>query len=92
MMKKNEECPNCGCRKIIMNAKILDRGENDLHRELCVVVEGDPQAFIFKDRSYGVMTACICADCGFTEIYTGNARELYEKTSQANDGDLGSFC
>jgi predicted nucleic-acid-binding Zn-ribbon protein len=79
MMKKDEKCPNCESTKIIMNAKILDRADSQRHDELCVVVEGNANAFIFKDKSYGVMTACICSDCGFTEIYTANARELYEK-------------
>jgi predicted nucleic-acid-binding Zn-ribbon protein len=80
MMKRDNKCPNCGCIEIIMNATVVDRGHNDLHRELCLVVEGNPAAWIFKEKLYGVMTACVCADCGFTEIYTSNARELYEKT------------
>ncbi len=79
MMKEEEKCPNCEGTKIIMNAKILDRGDNDRHHELCAVVEGAPNALIFKEKSYGIMTACICSDCGLTEIYTENTRELYEK-------------
>jgi predicted nucleic-acid-binding Zn-ribbon protein len=81
VMKKDKKCPNCGCAEILMDARILDRGDNNRQdRELCVIVDGSPNAFIFKDRSYGVMTACICSGCGFTEIYTANARELYEKS------------
>jgi predicted nucleic-acid-binding Zn-ribbon protein len=84
MMKKDQKCPSCGCSDVLMNVKIVDRGHNDLHRELCVVVEANPEAFIFKERYYGVMRACICADCGFTEIYTENARELYEETQPSS--------
>jgi predicted nucleic-acid-binding Zn-ribbon protein len=80
MMKRDNKCPNCECTEIIMDVKIVDRGDDDRHHELCLVVEGDPTAWIFKDNSYGVMRACICAECGFTEIYTTNVRELYEKT------------
>lgn len=82
MIKKDKKCPNCGCTKIILDARILDRAHNG-DDELSVTVDGKPNAFIFTDRAYGAMTACICSDCGFTEIYTANARELYQKSMRS---------
>jgi predicted nucleic-acid-binding Zn-ribbon protein len=86
MLKKDRKCPNCGCTEIIINARILDKREGG-DDELRVAVDGKPNAFIFTDTSYGEMTACICSDCGFTEIYTANARELYQKSVRSQAAD-----
>jgi hypothetical protein len=71
-------CAACGSSKIIPNAKILDDGQYHTRGELCVVVLGDPDALIFKDRHYGTLTATICSECGHVQLHVANAGELYE--------------
>jgi hypothetical protein len=48
-----------------------------------VRIEGNPSAWIRKDRLYGELTARICGECGYTELYVSNAGELYEKYLKA---------
>ena len=77
-VKSNEpHCPKCGSKKIIPNARICDQNKN-YDQDLQLVVYGDPDAFIFKDRLFGKMTADICGECGHLELKVDNPRELYE--------------
>lgn len=50
---------------------------------LRVRIEGNPTAWIRKDRLYGELMARICGDCGYTELYVQNPSELYAKYLQA---------
>ena len=70
-------CPKCGSAKIIPGTRILDQGQYS-DGKLQVVVDGDPDALIFKNRFYDQLTATICGDCGHVELTVEPARELYE--------------
>jgi hypothetical protein len=69
-------CSACGSTKIIPNATIVDQGQHS-SGSLCVVVAGEPDALIFKDRLFGTLTADICGECGHASIRVHNPDELY---------------
>jgi predicted RNA-binding Zn-ribbon protein involved in translation (DUF1610 family) len=70
-------CPKCGSSKIIPSAKILVQRTYS-NGWLRVVVDGDPNALIFKDCLYDRLTASICGDCGHVELTVSHLSELYE--------------
>jgi hypothetical protein len=70
-------CMRCGSDKIVRGARVLDRREN-FTSDLTVVVYGEPDALVFKDRRYGTLTAEICGRCGHVELLVNNPAELYE--------------
>lgn len=78
----NFQCPRCGSSKIIPQAKVLDQGQAS-DGYLKVVVYGDPEALIFKDRLFGRLKADVCGDCGHVELRVDNHEELYEHYLQA---------
>jgi hypothetical protein len=43
-----------------------------------VVIYGNPQALLFKDRLYGALSANICGECGHVQLRVANAAKLYE--------------
>jgi hypothetical protein len=43
-----------------------------------VAVEGNPDAFIFRDRVWSEVAASVCGECGHVELSVGNPRDLYE--------------
>lgn len=72
-------CEKCGSDKMIPDVKVVDRGDGNAKWELQVVIDGNPQAILFKDRLYGVLKAHICGECGHTELTVDNPQELYRK-------------
>jgi hypothetical protein len=75
------KCRQCGSARIIPEVFVMDRQEGP-PAPLTVRVHGDPQAWIFKDTLYGNLSARICGDCGYTELWVKNPNELYEKYRQ----------
>jgi hypothetical protein len=70
-------CAVCGSERIIPEVPVLDRGDGS-PGHLQVMIYGDPDALIFKDRRFETCTASICGDCGHMELRVQNARELYD--------------
>ena len=50
-----------------------------------VSVQGEPQAWIFKDSVSGKLTLDICAECGRADLQVSDFRELYEKYQKSRD-------
>jgi predicted nucleic-acid-binding Zn-ribbon protein len=86
----SDGCVRCGSTKIIPRVPFLDHyGDSGcLSQEAEVEVAGVPTAIFFKDRATGNVYARICAECGYTELFTSNAQELYEKHLKA-EGERG---
>jgi hypothetical protein len=83
-MTQPENCSKCNSTKIIPNARIIDRGDYNSVRDLSVQVYEDPEALLFKGVHEGQLTARICGDCGYVEMYVDNPAELYEVFVSAN--------
>lgn len=75
------KCAKCSSVNLIPNVRInsvnpLDTTD-DATGQLQAIVEEDPEAWILKRRKRGSLYARICGDCGFTEFFTNNYRELF---------------
>ncbi|MFN2513245.1 MAG: hypothetical protein ABR568_17710 [Pyrinomonadaceae bacterium] len=47
------------------------------NNQLSVEIYEKPDAMIFKGTHEGALTASICGECGYTELYVENPQELY---------------
>jgi len=70
-------CARCGSAKIMPDVRLVDQGQGS-DGVSKVVVFGNPDALLFKDRRYGKVTADLCGNCGHVELRVDNFRELYE--------------
>jgi predicted nucleic-acid-binding Zn-ribbon protein len=68
-MKKSGQCPKCGSRNIVADAKAVDRGDGNVQHELSVATFLRPEALIFKQRQMSSLSAWVCGECGFVEFY-----------------------
>lgn len=57
-------CDKCQSDKIIPNARITDTESG-----IVIVVDRKPDAVFFKDSMLSELTAKVCGDCGFVELY-----------------------
>lgn len=76
----------CHSTKIIPGVTVMDQGQH-LDGELKVVVFGNPEALIFKNRLYGQVKADICGKCGHIELRVTNPAELYERYQESRGVD-----
>lgn len=82
------QCAKCSSTRVIPRVFVVDESPTTSEgvprdNPLRVRIEGDPSAWIRKDRLYGELTARICGDCGYTELYVQNPSELYAKYLKA---------
>lgn len=79
-----ENCSKCGSQKIIPNVKIIDRANAGAETNLTVVVYENPGGLpLLKGQHRGHLKAMICGDCGYTELLTTQADELWEAYQKA---------
>lgn len=72
---ESPKCPKCGSFDVMKDLRMrIGRRMADLRVE----VQKDPRAPFFRDEVYGEMFATVCGDCGFTEFYVTNSREMLE--------------
>jgi hypothetical protein len=79
-------CPDCGSQRIIPDAPISvsgSCGSGPIGGYANIEVQGDPQAWLFKDTVMGRLTLWICCDCGRVEVNVNNLDMLYEKYQKA---------
>ncbi len=79
--RHGRQCAKCGSTKIIPKVRVLDQGQHS-NGDLQVVVYGNPEALVFKDRLYGKLTADICGECGHVELRVENPAELFQHYRQ----------
>jgi predicted nucleic-acid-binding Zn-ribbon protein len=72
-MKRSHICPKCQHNEILFVPQIADRDDNFNVRPLVVhVVHFDWR----DDMEMGKLQAYVCRGCGYTELYTGEAKSL----------------
>ena len=71
-------CEICGSKNIIPDVRILDQGQHS-NGVLEVLICGNPNALIFKDKLTGQLKAHVCGECGHTELKVANPKALYRK-------------
>ena len=72
-----KNCPECNSEKIIKNVRVLDNTENYVNADLRIAVDENPDALIFKQRSYSIVKAKACGDCGFIQFYAEDPKMLW---------------
>jgi predicted nucleic-acid-binding Zn-ribbon protein len=65
-MKRTGKCPKCGSKSIIQDAKPINSGDVGA---LAVVKYRNPDAIMFKGKLMTTLSAWVCEDCGFVELY-----------------------
>lgn len=68
------KCPVCGSEKIMQDLELTAQGGGPL----VVIVQGNPDALIFKDTKLGTLQATVCGDCGNVGLSIEKPRELWE--------------
>ena len=72
-MRATHVCPKCKNEEILFLPQIADRDDNNNVRPLVAhVVHYDWR----DDVEVGKLTAYVCMDCGYTELYTNEARSI----------------
>lgn len=86
MPKTLEKCPRCGSDRIIHDVPVQDAfGDMGMRsRQSEVSVQGEPEAWVFKDKAHGKLSLEICGECGRAELQVSDYRELWEKAQQAD--------
>lgn len=72
-MKHTNKCPKCGSEYIINDAKPDTMLE---HVPLVIATREKPGALLFKGRKATGITACVCSDCGFIELYADDPKSI----------------
>jgi predicted nucleic-acid-binding Zn-ribbon protein len=70
-------CSKCGSEKIIPWALMKDQGQYS-DGELEVAVLKNPNAWVFQGAVTSKLTANICGECGYTELFVVNPAALYQ--------------
>ncbi len=75
-MKRTNKCPKCGSTDLIADAMAIDRAHHSNQAEFTVATFRKPQAMIFKGQQDTPVSAWVCADCGFVELYADSPKAL----------------
>lgn len=79
-------CPRCGSTKLIRDVSVGDQGGSS-DETLEIVVFGNPEALLFKNRLTGEIRADICGSCGHIEFRVANPGQLYQHYQKARGLD-----
>ena len=74
-MKRTNKCPKCGSTEIFGNAKAIDRAHAS-EEEFTVATFGKPDALIFKEKHTSKVSAWVCGQCGYVELYADSPSDL----------------
>lgn len=77
-MKQSGTCPKCASKQIIERAIVQDRSHLPIDQRLHVLTFKDPQAAFFTGPVLSSVSAWICGDCGFLELYASKPDILKE--------------
>jgi predicted nucleic-acid-binding Zn-ribbon protein len=75
-MKRTNKCPKCGSTDVIADAKAIDRSYQSNQTELTVATYRKPEAIIFKGQQDTTVSAWVCAECGYVELYADSPKNL----------------
>jgi predicted nucleic-acid-binding Zn-ribbon protein len=75
-MKRTKKCPKCGSVDVIADAKAFHRSYRGNQEEITVAIFRKPYALIFKGQQQTTVSAWVCAECGFVELYADSPRAL----------------
>ena len=77
-MKCTNKCPKCGSNDVIAGAKAIDYSRN---AALSVATFRKPDAVVFKGQMSTSLSAWVCAECGYLELYADDPKKLKVATA-----------
>jgi predicted nucleic-acid-binding Zn-ribbon protein len=76
---QNGICPKCNSHVIIKNQPVMEHGQGNLPLKLSITIPKRRRSGWFSSPvTNGNIRAWICGQCGYTELYTTNFKELLE--------------
>jgi ribosomal protein S27AE len=75
-----QPCPKCGAGQIIGNVHLT---EPTTGKELGATVYMNPDAILFTAPISRRLSAHVCGDCGYTELYVADAKGLLDAAAEA---------
>ncbi len=76
------KCGRCGSEKVMPDLRIRDRYEAGMGQNLEVEVQGNPDAFLFKQAHREALRATVCGECGNVGLSVENPQALWEIYSE----------
>lgn len=75
-MRKSGKCPKCGHLEILDVLTVPDSAQARIPTPAGIAIAAVQGPFGEYLRATGRLSACVCADCGFTELYTADPRSI----------------
>ncbi|MDB6131880.1 MAG: hypothetical protein JWM59_123 [Verrucomicrobiales bacterium] len=75
-MKTTGKCPKCGSTEIVADAKAIDHGHGNHQGDMMLATFRKPEALLFKGSRKTTLSAWMCMDCGFVELYADSPENL----------------
>jgi predicted nucleic-acid-binding Zn-ribbon protein len=78
-MKRTKTCPKCECKKLLLITWVADAmggGSSATKASLAVRFEGHSFLGNVKNKTVGDLECITCSECGYTEYYCANPKEL----------------
>jgi predicted nucleic-acid-binding Zn-ribbon protein len=69
-------CPKCHSTRLAAGVRVAERSPSNLTGLLSLEVDERPEALVFKKTHRYPLTATVCGDCGFTELYINDPAGL----------------
>ena len=71
-------CLKCGSDAMVPGARMIDRGDGNTRQVAQVGVATKPDAIVFKGEVRSEVSASVCGDCGFVELYADDPHALWD--------------
>jgi hypothetical protein len=91
MREPKKECPNCGAFDWIADIRVIDRVKESQQESLTLEIDTNPNALIFRGPRQFPLSAQVCTQCGFTQLFVDDlqglilAQEAFEHNEQIID-------
>lgn len=77
-------CPKCGSAAVVRGVRVMDRGHGSTDAgDLSLAAYDNPRAWVFKGKVTTPLSACVCAACGYTELYATDPMALAAAAAEA---------
>ena len=83
----SNSCAKCGSTKLIPGVTVKDQGQYSDGQLKALVGYLNPEAMVFRGRTYAKLRATICGECGYVELWAEDPARLYEAYTRTQKGD-----
>ena len=74
-MKQTNKCPKCSSSNVLADARVIDRTYMGTY-EFTVSTFRNPEALVLKGETSSTVSAWVCAECGYLELYADRPDKL----------------